>query len=53
MDWVRLLEWEALQGTGKVIDEKERRAVVARGLERIRQPAGRAAGCLANTTRVT
>src|SRR5271154_1993381 len=22
MDWVRLLEWEALQGTGKVIDEK-------------------------------
>jgi TetR/AcrR family transcriptional regulator len=37
VDWVRLLEWEALQGTGKVIDEKERLAVVARGLERIRQ----------------
>jgi TetR/AcrR family transcriptional regulator len=36
-DWVRLLEWEALQGAGKVIDKKERLAVVARGLERIRQ----------------
>jgi AcrR family transcriptional regulator len=37
-DWVRLLEWEALQGDGrKVIDEKERRAATARGLERIRQ----------------
>jgi TetR/AcrR family transcriptional regulator len=40
-DWVRLLEWEALQGTGKVIDEKERRAVVARGLDRIRQRQAR------------
>src|SRR5471032_2799170 len=29
-DWVRLLEWEALQGDGqKVIDEKERLAVSA------------------------
>jgi AcrR family transcriptional regulator len=37
VDWVRLLEWEALQGTGRVIDQKERRAAVARGLERIRQ----------------
>ena len=37
-DWVRLLEWEALQGnTEKVIDEKNRRAATARGLERIRQ----------------
>jgi TetR/AcrR family transcriptional regulator len=36
-DWVRLLEWEALQSAGKVIDKKERLAVVARGLERIRQ----------------
>src|SRR5271170_1947089 len=36
-DWVRLLEWEALQGTGKVIDEKERLAAVARGLGRICQ----------------
>jgi AcrR family transcriptional regulator len=37
MDWVRLLEWEALQGAGRVIDQKERRTAVARGLERIRQ----------------
>ncbi|HXJ73769.1 MAG TPA: TetR family transcriptional regulator [Candidatus Dormibacteraeota bacterium] len=38
VDWVRLLEWEALQnGTQKVIDEKERLASVAQGLERIRQ----------------
>jgi TetR/AcrR family transcriptional regulator len=36
-DWVRLLKWEALQGTEKVIDKKERCAAVARGLERIRQ----------------
>jgi TetR/AcrR family transcriptional regulator len=36
-DWVRLLEWEALQGGKKVIDEKERRAAVERSLERIRR----------------
>jgi AcrR family transcriptional regulator len=37
-DWVRLLEWEALQGGGrKVIDEKQRQAAVARALKRIRQ----------------
>jgi TetR/AcrR family transcriptional regulator len=37
-DWVRLFEWEALRYDGrKVIDEKERLAAVARGLERIRQ----------------
>ncbi|HXF10780.1 MAG TPA: TetR family transcriptional regulator [Desulfuromonadaceae bacterium] len=37
-DWVRMLEWEALQnGAQKVIDEKERLASVAQGLERIRQ----------------
>jgi AcrR family transcriptional regulator len=37
-DWVRLLEWEALQETNrKLIDEKNRRAATARGLERIRQ----------------
>ena len=37
-DWVRLLEWEALQGNAhKVIDEQIRRAATARGLERIRQ----------------
>jgi len=41
VDWVRLLEWEALQGTGKVIDKKERLAAVARGLERIRQRQAR------------
>jgi AcrR family transcriptional regulator len=37
-DWVRLLEWEALQGGNKkVIDEKSRRALVSRALDRIRQ----------------
>jgi AcrR family transcriptional regulator len=41
-DWVRMLQWEALQNTGqKVIDEKERRAASARGLERIRQRQAR------------
>jgi TetR/AcrR family transcriptional regulator len=36
-DWVRMLEWEALQiGVQKVIDEPERLAAVARGLKRIR-----------------
>lgn len=41
-DWVRLLEWEALQGDrNKIIDEKERRASVERGLERIRQRQAR------------
>jgi hypothetical protein len=41
-DWIRLLEWEALQGAGeKLMDEKERRAAVARGLERIRQRQSR------------
>src|SRR5271170_5742626 len=42
IDWVRMLEWEALQNAGqKVIDDKERRATVARGLERIRQRQAR------------
>jgi AcrR family transcriptional regulator len=37
-DWVRLLEWEALQGGGKkVIDGKSRRALSAKTLGRIRQ----------------
>jgi TetR/AcrR family transcriptional regulator len=37
-DWVRLFEWEALQGNWqKVIDEKERLESTARGLQRIRQ----------------
>jgi TetR/AcrR family transcriptional regulator len=41
-DWIRLLEWEALQeADGKLIDEKQRREVVARGLERIRQRQAR------------
>src|ERR1035441_10200351 len=35
-DWVRLLEWEALQDhADKVIDEKERRAVSAGWLRRL------------------
>lgn len=37
-DWVRLFQWEALQGNWqKVIDEKERLESTAQGLERIRQ----------------
>jgi AcrR family transcriptional regulator len=37
-DWVRLLEWEALQGGDKkVIDEKGRRALATRALGRIRK----------------
>lgn len=37
-DWVRLFQWEALEGNGeKVIDEKERLEATARGLQRIRQ----------------
>ena len=42
MNWVRMLEWEALQNNGqKVIDEKQRLAAVARGLGRIRQRQAR------------
>jgi len=41
-DWVRLLEWEALQGDEqKVIDEKQRLAAVSGGLKRIRQRQAR------------
>jgi TetR/AcrR family transcriptional regulator len=41
-DWIRLLEWEALQSDGeKVIDEQQRRAATAGGLERIRQRQAR------------
>ena len=41
-DWVRLLEWEALQvGDKRVIDEKQRLAAVAGGLKRIRQRQAR------------
>jgi TetR/AcrR family transcriptional regulator len=37
-DWVRLFQWEALQGDWQnVIDEKERLEITAQGLERIRQ----------------
>lgn len=36
-DWIRLLEWEALQSGGKkVIDEDERRALAADWLKRLR-----------------
>ena len=42
VDWVRLLEWEALQDNGQtVIDEKQRLAAVAGGLMRIRQRQAR------------
>ncbi|MGD0745505.1 MAG: TetR family transcriptional regulator [Verrucomicrobiota bacterium] len=41
-DWVRLLEWEALQEADRrLIDEKIRRAATARGLERIRRRQAR------------
>jgi AcrR family transcriptional regulator len=41
-DWIRLMEWEALQESdGKLIDEKKRRAATARGLERVRQRQAR------------
>ena len=41
-DWVRLLEWEALQSNQeKVIDERQRLAAVAVGLKRIRQRQAR------------
>jgi TetR/AcrR family transcriptional regulator len=37
-DWVRLFQWEALQGNWqKVIDEKERIEFIDQGLQRIRQ----------------
>jgi AcrR family transcriptional regulator len=37
-DWIRLLEWEALQSDGqKVIDEKERRALAMDWVKRLRQ----------------
>lgn len=37
-DWVRLFQWEALQGNWeKVIDENERIEATERGLQRIRQ----------------
>ena len=41
-DWVRLFEWEALQGNAtKVIDEKKRRSETSLGIERIRQRQAR------------
>jgi AcrR family transcriptional regulator len=42
IDWVRLLEWEALQGGETVIDESERQAAVKHALKRVhrRQTGG-------------
>jgi TetR/AcrR family transcriptional regulator len=41
-DWVRLLEWEALhEPEGRLIDEKNRRAAAAFGVERVRQRQAR------------
>jgi AcrR family transcriptional regulator len=41
-DWIRLLEWEALQSDGqKVIDEKERLAQAADWLTRLRERQAR------------
>ena len=42
VDWVRMLEWEALQGgERKLIDEKQRRAAVGRALKRIQKQQAR------------
>lgn len=42
VSWVRLFQWEALQNpAGKVIDEKQRRVAVKRGLKRIRERQAR------------
>ena len=42
VDWVRLFQWEALQGNWqKIIDEKERLEASANGLKRIRQRQAR------------
>ena len=41
-DWVRLLEWEALQwGEKKVIDEERRQASIRRAIDRLRGQQGR------------
>jgi AcrR family transcriptional regulator len=41
-DWIRLFQWEALQGNWqKVIDEKERTEITAKGLQRIKQRQAR------------
>jgi len=41
-DWIRLLEWEALQGdSDKVIDEKQRQEFANVGLNRIKQRQAR------------
>ena len=36
IEWIRLLEWEALQAGEKIVDKKQRRAAVANSLERVR-----------------
>lgn len=42
VEWVRLFQWEALEGNSqKVIDEKQRLEFTARGLQRIRQRQSR------------
>jgi TetR/AcrR family transcriptional regulator len=42
MDWIRMLEWEALQGADKkLIDAKQRRTATAAALKRIRQRQAR------------
>jgi TetR/AcrR family transcriptional regulator len=40
-DWVRMLEWEALQSESPLIDEEQRLQAVAEALRRIRQSQGR------------
>ena len=41
-DWVRMLEWEALQGADKkLIDARQRRLAVNRALDRVRQRQAR------------
>ena len=40
-DWVRLLEWEALQGGAKVIDEAQRRVASRQAVQRVRRQQAR------------
>ncbi len=40
-DWVRLLQWEALQGGDTVIDEKQRRQASQQAVQRVRKQQAR------------
>ncbi len=51
-DWIRLLEWEALQGgEEKLIDERARRASIADWLKRLRERADTRENCRLHSIR--